>query len=101
MSDHHESSTMSLIIAMHVLSNEIQSDDGVANAAIREAGDRLAKLHRMVNHAYPIIKAQHGAEHMLDGFRPKKRAIDALLADFESELLDAAAQTKGADGGER
>lgn len=98
MSDHHESSTMSLIIAMHVLSNEIQSD-GVANAAIREAGDRLAKLHRMINHAYPIIKAQHGAEHMLDGFRPKKRAIDALLAEFESELLVAAAQTKSTDGG--
>lgn len=57
--------------------------------AIKEAGDRLAKLHRMVNHAHPIIKAQHGADHMLDGFRPKKRAIDALLAEFESELVGA------------
>lgn len=42
----------------------------------------------MVNHAYPIIKAQHGAEHMLDGFKPKKRDIDALLAEFEGECTD-------------
>jgi hypothetical protein len=94
MSDYRESSTMDLIISMHILSRDIQSGDGVANAAIREAGDRLSKLHRMVNHAYPIIKAQHGADHMLDGFRPKKRAIDALLAEFESELVDSSAQSK-------
>lgn len=73
---------------MHVLSRDIKSDDGVANAAIAEAGNRLAKLHMMVNRAYTIVKAQHGAEHMMDGFRkPKKRDIDDLLAEFESELL--------------
>lgn len=86
MSEKH-SSTIVLILAMHALARDIQSEDGVANAAIAEAGDRLAKLHRMVNHAYPIIKAHHGAEHMLDGFRPKKRDIDGLLAEFESEVL--------------
>ncbi len=82
-----KSSTTDLIVSMHVLARDIESGDGVANAAIAEAGRRLAKLHLMVNHAYPIIKAQHGAEHMLDGFRPKKRDIDDLLAEFESERL--------------
>ena len=80
-----KSSTTDLIIAMSALSLEIQS--GASNAVIAEAGHRLAKLHLMVNRAYPIIKAQHGAEHMLDGFRPKKRDIDDLLAEFESERL--------------
>ena len=30
--------------AMHILANEIQSPDGVANAATREAGDRILEL---------------------------------------------------------
>ena len=72
---------------MHVLARDIDSKDGVANAAIAEAGHRLAKLQLMVNRAHSIIKAQHGAEHMLDGFKPKKRDIDGLLAEFESELI--------------
>lgn len=80
-------STTILIGALAVLARDIQSDDGVANSAIAEAGHRLAKLHLMVNRAHYIIKAQHGAEHMLDGFKPRKRDIDDLLAEFESELI--------------
>ena len=34
-------STATLIAAMRVLANDIQSDDGVANLAIAEAADRL------------------------------------------------------------
>lgn len=82
-----QSSTLTLITALHILSRHIQSEDGVTNAALAEASNRMAKLHRMVNHAYPIIKAQHGAEHMLDGFKRKKHDIDDLLAEFESELI--------------
>jgi len=37
------SSTETLIAAMHILATEIQSDDGVANAAIAEAAQRLAE----------------------------------------------------------
>ncbi len=81
-----QSSTTSLIVALHKLAQDIDSEDGVANAAIAEAGNRLTKLQLMVIKAHPIVKAQHGAEHMLDGFKPKKRGIDQLLAEFESEL---------------
>lgn len=42
---HCSSSVETLIAAMRVLSNDIQSDDGVANAAIAEAADRLERLH--------------------------------------------------------
>lgn len=33
--------TETLVSALRVLADEIQTDDGVANAAIREAADRL------------------------------------------------------------
>ena len=42
-------STETLIAAMHILATEIQSDDGVANAAIAEAGERLAEQHMRIN----------------------------------------------------
>jgi hypothetical protein len=34
---------------MHILATEIQSDDGVANAAVAEAGERLAEQHMRIN----------------------------------------------------
>lgn len=40
------SSTETLITALRILAREIQSDDGVANAAIAEAADRLEDLQR-------------------------------------------------------
>lgn len=39
-----KTSTESLIIAMRVLAKHIYSEDGVANAAIAEAADRLEEL---------------------------------------------------------
>lgn len=36
--------TKTLIKAMRALANDIQTDDGIANAAIREAADRLEEL---------------------------------------------------------
>jgi hypothetical protein len=41
-------STETLIAAMHILATEIQSDDDVANAAIAEAGERLAEQHMRI-----------------------------------------------------
>ena len=38
--------TLILIKAMRRLADDIQSDDGVANAAIEEAADQLAELER-------------------------------------------------------
>lgn len=37
--------TETIITALRILADEIHSDDGVANAALREAADRLAELH--------------------------------------------------------
>ena len=83
----HKSSTDVLIRAMYILSGEIQGGDGTANEAMREAAQRLRELQNMVQLAYPIIKAQHGAEHMLDGFKPRALPeIDGLLAAFEFEM---------------
>lgn len=81
------SSTITLTTTLFILSRDIQSEDGMANAALAEASNRMSKLHRMVNLAYPVIKAQHDTEHRLDGYKRKKRDIDALLAEFESELI--------------
>ena len=38
------STTATLIAAMRVLANDVQSDDGIANSAIAEAADRLTEL---------------------------------------------------------
>jgi hypothetical protein len=41
-----KSSTETLVAAMRVLARDIQSGDGVANAAIAEAADRLEELEK-------------------------------------------------------
>ena len=40
----YSSSTETLIAAMRILADDVQSDDGVASAAIAEAADRLERL---------------------------------------------------------
>jgi uncharacterized protein (UPF0212 family) len=42
------SSTETLIAAMRILSQDIQSEDGAANAAVAEAGERLAEQHMRI-----------------------------------------------------
>ena len=42
------SSTETLIAAMRILSQDIQSDDGAANAAVAEAAERLAEQHMRI-----------------------------------------------------
>lgn len=39
------SKTETIITALRILADEIHSGDGVANAALREAADRMAELH--------------------------------------------------------
>lgn len=41
--------TSVLISAMQILAKDIKSDDGVANAAIQEAADRLEELRKFEN----------------------------------------------------
>jgi len=42
------SSTETLIAAMRILSQDIQSEDGAANAAVAEAAERLAEQHMRI-----------------------------------------------------
>lgn len=82
------STTVTLSAALHILSHEIDSPDGVANAAIHEAAQRLAELRQLLTDLWPFVKAQHQAEHMLDGFGGLRvRPSDALFARLEAELL--------------
>lgn len=42
------SSSATLVAAMRILANDIQSEDGVANAAISEAADRIEQLEASI-----------------------------------------------------
>ena len=44
--------TKTLIAAMRILSQDIESNDGIANAAIAEAADRMEELDRICNQIY-------------------------------------------------
>ena len=50
-----QTSTPVLIKALEILSKDIQSEDGVANATIAEAADRLKLLYNTVNELKEII----------------------------------------------
>lgn len=81
------SSTATLIAALYILARHIKSDDGMANAAITEAAERLAELRLIASDCADIVRAQQGAEHMLDGFRIRPRPIiDGLVARINAEL---------------
>ena len=58
----HKSSTETLIAAMRILARDIQSGDGVANAAIAEAADRLeeqqSRIAELEARAVPINDRQ-------------------------------------------
>lgn len=83
----HRSSTKTLIGVMRMLARDIESPDGIANEAIREAAERLALLQNLLRECLPHIQASHGAEHMLDGFNVRPiPAIDSLL---ERVMLEA------------
>jgi uncharacterized protein (UPF0212 family) len=45
--------TATLIKAMRILARDIESGDGVANAAIAEAADRLEELDDFIRMNYP------------------------------------------------
>lgn len=41
--------TKTLIDALRILAQDVQSDDGIANACIAEAADRLEELHNALD----------------------------------------------------
>lgn len=44
-----KTNTKTLIKALRILSEDIQSDDGIANACVAEAADRIEELQEKVN----------------------------------------------------
>ena len=65
------SSTETLIKAMHILATEIQSDDGVANAVIAEAAQRLEEQQERIKHL----------EHEIELFREHADYGDVSLVE--------------------
>ncbi len=57
------SSSATLVAAMRILATDIQSDDGVANAAIGEAADRIEQLEK----ENAELKSCVGMRHQVDG----------------------------------
>lgn len=48
--------TKILIQAMHILSEQMESEDGVANAAIAEAGQRLEELYNLCKELDDVLR---------------------------------------------
>ena len=44
----------------------------------------------LLKQCYPHVHGSHGAEHMLDGFKPQPRPIDGLLRELEEVLNEPA-----------
>ena len=64
--------TKTIIEALRILARDMQSDDGVANAAIAEAADRLEKQQRRIrNQRREIEKLRNGL-----GEKPKCELCD-------------------------
>jgi hypothetical protein len=53
------SSTPTLIAALRVLGNEIETDDGVANGVMFEAADRLYELSRHMEALMTLCNETH------------------------------------------
>ena len=104
------SSTETLIAALRVLARDIQSDDGVANAAIAEAADRLEELESVAVAAEDMIrslsrfaKAKDDAanRHDLQGdlqMNLRRLGDELACSDFETrQALRAAGYLKEAE----
>lgn len=70
------SDTATLIKALRILSDEIESDDGVANQCLREAADRLGKKHLRVEQFKVFIRRYR---YRIKGGEPMQKYIDELM----------------------
>ena len=79
-----------LVKAMHILANDIQSDDGVANAAIYEAAQRLEEQNQRIKRLEEALtwyesKAEDCNRHGSEGVA----ARDALANDLGRKAKEA------------
>jgi len=84
----HCSSSATLVSAMRILANDIQSDDGIANAAIAEAADRIeqleANMERLQSHADKLVAIATNV--VRKSHRNDLYFIDCLRVDAASSL---------------
>lgn len=76
------SSTDTIIAALMILSRDIETEDGVANAALAEAAMRLSGLRSLVVLALPIVKKQEWR----DGILADRVGSAALSARMQAEV---------------
>ena len=73
---------------MRILANDIQSDDGIANAAIAEAADRIeqleANMERLQSHADKLVAIATNV--VRKSHRNDLYFIDCLRVDAASSL---------------
>ena len=74
--------TKTIIEALRVLARDIQSQDGVANAAIAEAADRLQKQQRKIRNQRREIESLSKDKRRVDGF---VNWLDAEMKKFMTE----------------
>ena len=55
-------------------------------ALMAEAAARIHKLTDLLASCYPHVEASAKASHLLDGFRPRIRPLDALVVKLSVEL---------------
>lgn len=79
-------SNLVLESALRLLAQDIQSDDGVANAAVLEGAQRLAELRTLLEECAPYVLAWAESEHLTDGFNRKVRPLDALALRVKEVL---------------
>jgi hypothetical protein len=48
--------------------------------------EQNANMRYLLDQCLPHIESQAGAEKMLDGFKPKKRPIDALVEEVKKAI---------------
>ena len=76
------SSTDTLITAMMILSRDIETEDGVANATLAEAAMRLGELRALAVLAMPMVKKQEWR----DGMLADRVGSAALSARMQAEV---------------
>ena len=90
-----KSNTETIIKAMRILSAEIHSDDGLANAAIAEAADRLDELQqRNAELAAQVELLRNGVTH----FNRSRGDMNPLLKAYLSTPAQCLAEVKAQAG---
>ncbi len=78
-------STETLIVAMRILSQDIQSEDGVVSAATAEAAQRLAEQQERIKRLEDIINRASLAFFSDSSHRKVSIAMHKILEEFTRE----------------